>query len=145
MRALVERWESMPQRTSLAVSRYLTRIYFLMSIGIAVSAGTAMLVADDVVLRRPLFSTTGMSGLVWGVMLAPLLLVITVNAGVPRISARRARALFFFYAALVGLSLGTICYAATGASVAPTLLAIAAAFVMLALFSWTTGADFSPF
>jgi len=145
MRALVERWETMPQRTSLAVSRYLMRIYFLMSMGIAVSAGTAMLVVDDGVLRRALFPSTGMSGLVWGVMLAPVLLVITVNAGVRHISARRARALFFLYAVLVGLSLGAICYAAIGQSLAPTLLAIAAAFFILALFSWTSGADFSPF
>lgn len=145
MRALVERCVSMSSGTELALSRYMTRIYLLMSLGIALSAGAAMLVVRDGILRGALFTPTGVTGLGWAVMLAPLLIVVTISSGVSRISAKRARALFFLYAILVGLSLGAICYAATGESLGLTFLAAATAFLTLALFGWASGADLSPF
>lgn len=145
MRALVERWASIPETTNTAVSRYMMRIYLLMSAGIGLSAGAATLVAQDGALRGALFTQTGVTGLGWAIMLAPLLLVITISSGVSRISADRARVLFVLYALLVGLSLGTLCYAATGESLATTFLAAAGAFLLLAIFGWVSGADFSPF
>ena len=132
-------------RADRAASRYMVRIYLLMGVGIAISACAAFLVARNEMLRNALFTTSGMTGVGWVVMLAPLLLVVTISAGVHRLAPRRARALFFLYAALVGLSLGEIAYAATGQSLAITLLAAAGAFAALALVGWAGALDFSPF
>lgn len=130
---------------TVALSRYMNRIFLLMSAGIIVSAAAAAAVVDNAALRDALFTATGVTGVGWAIMLAPLLIVVTISAGVHRIRPSTARALFFLYAALVGLSLGGIAYAATGESLATTFLATAGAFVILALVGWTARADFSPF
>lgn len=144
MDSLAASWDTTPA-VGLSVSRYIYRIHLLMCAGIAVTAGAAALVAHNDIVRGALFTPNGVTGLGWAVMLAPVLLVVTISAAVDRISPRTARALFFLYAALVGLSLGAVTYAMTGQSLAVTLLATAAAFAMLALVGWVANVDFSPF
>ena len=50
-------------------------------------------------------------------MLAPLALVFFIGARINTLSAEAARLLFFVYAALVGLSLSTIFFVYTEASI----------------------------
>lgn len=145
MRTLTETATGSPAENDPGLSRYMMHIYLLMSAGIALSSGAAFLVAGNALLRAALFTPGGLTGVGWVVLLAPLLIVVTISAGVHRVSPPRARALFFLYAALVGLSLGTIAYAATGESLGLTLLSTAGAFSILALFGWRARADLSPF
>jgi FtsH-binding integral membrane protein len=93
-----------------------------------------------------LFSPDGhASGLGWIVMLAPLGVVFALSFGIARISDTTAQALFWVYAALVGLSLSTVLLAYTGASVAQTFFATAAGFAGLSLWGYTTKKDLSGF
>jgi len=144
MDSLATSWDATPP-VGTSVSRYICRIHLLMGAGIAVTAGAAALVGHNQVVRSALFTPTGVAGIGWAIMLAPVLLVVTISTAVVRISSRRARALFLLYAVLVGLALGTVTYAVTGQSLAATLLATSGAFAMLALVGWVAKADFSPF
>ena len=81
----------------------------------------------------------------WVVMLAPLGVVMWLSFGISRISEGTAKALFWAYAVLMGLSLSTVLLVYTGASVAQTFFASAAAFAGLSLWGYTTKRDLSAF
>lgn len=81
----------------------------------------------------------------WVVMLAPLGVVMWLSFGINRISEGTAKALFWAYAVLMGLSLSTVMLVYTGASVAQTFFASAAAFAGLSLWGYTTKRDLSAF
>jgi hypothetical protein len=66
-----------------------------------------------------------------------------LSFGINRISTTTAQALFWVYAALVGVSLSTILLVYTGSSVAQTFFATAAAFASLSLWGYTTKRDLS--
>src|SRR2546426_1093052 len=55
------------------------------------------------------------------------------------------RAVFFFYAELLGVSLAPILMAYTGASIARVFFISAASFGALSLYGYTTQRDLSPF
>jgi len=81
----------------------------------------------------------------WVVMLAPLGVVLWLSFGINRISDTMAKALFWAYAVLMGLSLSTVLLLYTGASVAQTFFATSAAFAGLSLWGYTTKRDLSGF
>ena len=92
-----------------------------------------------------LFTPTGPSVLGWVVMFAPLGLVLWMGFGIHRMAEFTAKMLFWAYATLMGLSLSTIFLAYTGASIATTFFAAAAAFGGLSLYGYTTQKDLSGF
>jgi hypothetical protein len=79
------------------------------------------------------------------VMFAPFALVMWLSFGINRMSEQSARVLFWVYAVTMGLSLSTILLVYTGASVAQTFFASAAAFGGLSLYGYTTKNDLSGF
>ena len=81
----------------------------------------------------------------WVVMLAPLGVVMWLSFGINRISEGTAKALFWAYAVLMGLSLSTILLVYTGGSVAQAFFAAAASFAALSLYGYTTKRDLAPF
>lgn len=81
----------------------------------------------------------------WVIMFAPFALVMWLSFGIARLSEGAARALFWAYAVTMGLSLSTILLVYTGASVAQTFFASAAAFGGLSLYGYTTKKDLSGF
>jgi FtsH-binding integral membrane protein len=78
-------------------------------------------------------------------MLAPLALVFFIGARINTLSAEAARMLFFVYAALVGLSLSTIFFVYTQASITRVFFISAATFGALSLWGYTTRRDLSGF
>jgi len=144
MRLLLKTSDEPEQNGGIAVTRYMMRINLVMAAGLAVTAGAAALVAREDALRGVVYTSTGLTGFGWAVLLAPLLLVIAISGAVHRITASAARTLFLAYAVLMGLSLGLLAYSATGQSLGLTLLATAGAYGMMALMGWTGRTDFSP-
>jgi FtsH-binding integral membrane protein len=71
-------------------------------------------------------------------MLAPLGVVMWLSFGINRISEGTAKALFWTYSVLMGLSLSSILLVFTGTSVAQAFFATAASFAGLSLFGYTT-------
>ena len=81
----------------------------------------------------------------WVVMLAPLAFVMVLSFGINKLSTGAAQALFWGYAAIMGLSMSTIFLAFTQTSIATTFFATAAAFLGLSLYGYTTKKDLSGF
>jgi FtsH-binding integral membrane protein len=120
-------------------------VYNYMASGVLLTGIVAMLFASSPYMSL-LFSPQGKpSGLGLIVMLAPIGLVFALSFGINRISETTAKALFWAYAVLMGLSLSTVLLAYTGTSVAQTFFASAAAFAGLSLWGYTTKKDLSGF
>jgi FtsH-binding integral membrane protein len=83
------------------------------------------------------------SPLKWAVILAPLGLVLALSFGIEKLKPATAQILFWIYAALVGLSLGSIFMVFTQTSIVRVFFITAAAFGALSLYGYTTARDLS--
>jgi len=79
------------------------------------------------------------------VMLAPLGFVFFLSFRVHAISAATAQALFWTFAAVMGLSLASIFHIYTGTSIARVFFIAAAMFGAMSLYGYTTKRDLSKF
>ena len=83
------------------------------------------------------------SPLKWVVILAPLAVVFLLGFRIDRMQVGTAQIVFWIYAALVGLSLGSIFLVYTTTSITQTFFITAAAFGALSLYGYTTQRDLS--
>jgi FtsH-binding integral membrane protein len=91
----------------------------------------------------PLGYTMFVGPLKWPIILAPLALVFALSFGIERMRPRTAQLMFWLYAALVGLSLGSIFMVYTQTSVVRVFFITAASFGALSLWGYTTQRDLS--
>ncbi len=91
----------------------------------------------------PLGNTMFVGPLKWPIILAPLALVFALSFGIERMRPGMAQLLFWLYAALVGLSLGSIFMVYTQTSVVRVFFITAASFGALSLWGYTTQRDLS--
>jgi FtsH-binding integral membrane protein len=117
----------------------MTGIYNWMMIGLLVSSGAAYFsVASGLV------TTLAQRGLLfWVVLLAPLALIFGMAAAMRSASVSTVRWLYILFTVLEGLGLSTVLIKYTGASVASTFVATAAAFAGLSLWGYTTKRNLS--
>jgi uncharacterized protein len=146
---------------------YMLRIYNYMVLGLAITGIAAlgiymlsvtgdMAAAAKVVARggtevparlagsmylTPLGYAVFVSPLKWIVFLAPLALVFGLSFGIERLRPATAQLLFWVYAALIGLSLGSIFMVYTQTSVVRVFFITAASFGALSLWGYTTQRD----
>ena len=99
-------------------------------------------IAGDMYLT-PIGYAVYASPLKWVIMLAPLALVFGLSFGSARLRPATAHALFWLYAALVGLSLGAIFMVFTHTSIVRVFFITAASFGALSLWGYTTQRDLS--
>jgi FtsH-binding integral membrane protein len=118
---------------------FMLRVYNYMAVGVGLTGLAAFLT----------YQLTGpellQSPLMWILMLAPLGLVFFISARINTLSVQAARALFFLYAALVGISLSTIFHIYTESSVTRVFFVSAAAFGALSIWGYTTQRNLSGF
>ena len=113
-------------------SAFLTQAFVWMFAGLLVTAGVAWTVqSNDRLLEFA-------AGNFFILFIAQLGLVIAISAAINKISATVALALFFVYAATLGLTIGLIVTAYSGASVATAFLSASAMFGAAALYGATT-------
>ena len=145
---------------------YMLRVYNYMILGLAITGiaalGIYMLsVTDDLtaaakvvrggaeiparlagnVYLTPLGYAVFVSPLKWAVILAPLALVFGLSFGIERLRPAVAQLLFWIYAALIGISLGSIFMIYTHTSVVRVFFITAASFGALSLWGYTTQRD----
>lgn len=77
----------------------------------------------------------------WVVILAPLALVFVLSFGIERLRPPVAQALFWIFAVLMGLSLGSIFLVFTHTSIVRVFFITAASFGALSLWGYTTQRD----
>ena len=121
--------------------RYMLGVYNYMASGLVLTGIVALLTASSPEAMAAIFGTP----LKWVVMLAPLGLVFFLGARINHMQTSTAQALFWAYAALMGLSLSSIFLVFTGASIAQAFFVTAAAFGGLSLYGYTTKKDLSAF
>jgi hypothetical protein len=120
--------------------RYMLRVYNFMAGGLGVTG----LVAYAAVATG-LYQQIAATPLIWVVMLAPLALVLLLSFRIERMSVGAAQTSFWFYAALMGLSLAGIFLIYTGTSIARVFFISAATFAAMSLYGYTTRRDLSRF
>lgn len=117
---------------SAKVTAFLRAVYGWMSVGLAITAAVAYLVAGspailEVVLRfRYVF------------LFAPLGIVLLMSARVNAMSPTTAAALFIAYSALTGVTMSFVLLVYTGESVASTFVVTAGMFGAMALYGTVT-------
>jgi FtsH-binding integral membrane protein len=124
---------------------YMLSVYNYMASGVLLTGIIALLFAPYA--GNVLISQTGrgMSGLGWLVTLSPLAIVFAMSFGMQRMRTSTLQMLFWAFAALMGLSMSTLFLVFTGASIAQTFFATAAAYLGLSLYGYTTKRDLSGF
>ena len=119
---------------------YMLKVYNYMASGVLLTGIIAMLFASsgyaDQIMR-------GGGLMPWVIILSPLAIVMAMSFGQNRMSAATLQLLFWAFAALMGLSMSTIFLVYTGTSIAQTFFAVAAAFMGLSLYGYTTKKDLS--
>jgi uncharacterized protein len=105
-------------------------------------AGNPARLAGNLYLT-PVGYTLFVSPLKWAIILAPLALVFSLSFGIERMRPAVAQLLFWLYAALIGISLGSVFMIYTQTSVGRVFFITAAAFGTLSLWGYTTRRDLS--
>ncbi|CAM1633489.1 Bax inhibitor 1-related [Bartonella apis] len=133
---------------------YMLGVYNAMAIGLVITGIAAFAIASLATTNDPTpymlpngvhltsFGVTFYtSPFAYVVMFAPLIAVFFLSFKIESLSTSSARALFFVYAALVGLSLSSIILRYTPASITQTFFITAASFGALSLYGYTTRRD----
>jgi len=123
---------------------YMLSVYNYMASGVLLTGIVAMLFAQSSLVNLIVNPATGQATpLFWVALFAPLAIVFILGFGINRISTRAAQALFWVYAALIGVQFSSLFLVYTGTSIAQAFFATAAAFLGLSLYGYTTKRDLS--
>ena len=133
------RTEADVAQIDVGLRAHMLRVYNYMASGVALTGIVAMLASGSPALMNAIFGTP----LAWVVMLAPLAFVLVISFGINRLSLFASQALFWAFAAVMGLSLSVIFLIYTGESIARVFFITAAAFGALSLWGYTTKRDIS--
>lgn len=117
--------------------RHMIGIYRNMALGLLATAAIAFMVASTPALVAVLFGTP----LKWVAMLAPLAFVMLFTFRIERMTTASARATFFAFSVVMGVSMASIFLVFTGASVAQMFLVAATMFMGASLWGYVTGRD----
>ncbi|MBV8938942.1 MAG: Bax inhibitor-1/YccA family protein, partial [Alphaproteobacteria bacterium] len=128
---------------------YMLGIYNYMASALALTGIVALVAARTPAIMAALYRMgpdgvfVGLSPLGWLVVFAPLGMALFMGFGLQRMSVGTAQALFWSFAAVMGLSLSSIFLAYTGASIARVFFITAGMFGGMSLYGYTTRRDMS--
>ena len=122
---------------------FVSNVFLWMFSALGLTAATAFLFGTNESLMSMLITVTPegyakTSILGWIVTLAPLGIVITMSAGINRLSVQNTVLLYVVYSILMGMSLSFIFWAYTAASIFKTFLISAGMFGVMAVLGYTT-------
>jgi FtsH-binding integral membrane protein len=121
---------------------YMLKVYNYMASGVLLTGIVALLFASSGMAAQVF---TGGGILPWVIIFSPLAIVFAMSFGQNRMQTSTLQLLFWSFATLMGLSMSTIFLVYTGVSIAQTFFAVAAAFMGLSLYGYTTKKDLSGF
>jgi uncharacterized protein len=120
--------------------RYMLSVYNYMAAGLGITGLVAY-----VAVSTGFYQQIAATPLIWVVMLAPLAAVLFLSFRVERMSIATAQAVFWGFAAIMGLSLAGILLIYTGTSVARVFFISAGTFAAMSLYGYSTSRDLSRF
>lgn len=117
---------------------YMLSVYNYMASGVLLTGIVALLFSSGgrESLAAQVFLAPGI--LKYVIMFSPLAFILVLNFGINRLSTAATQAVFWAFAAVMGLSMSTIFLVYTGASIAITFFATAVAFLSLSIYGYTT-------
>jgi len=127
--------------------QYFLKIYSLMSSGLAITALSAFTVFSVPALTNLMFNVSadgyliGMTGIGWLITFAPLGISLYFAFRLGRISTQNAQMLFWVYATLMGMSLASLGFVYTGASITKTFFICSGMFGGMSLYGYSTKKD----
>ncbi|HEX8366562.1 MAG TPA: Bax inhibitor-1/YccA family protein [Allosphingosinicella sp.] len=119
---------------------HMLSVYNYMTSGILLTGIVALLFSQWQGAPAILF---GPGVLKYLIMFSPLAFVLVLSFGINRLSTGTAQMLYWAFAVVMGLSLASIFFVYTQASIALTFFATAASFASLSLYGYTTKRDLS--
>jgi FtsH-binding integral membrane protein len=138
---LMTRTQAAAADVDVGLRQYMLRVYNYMTGGLAVTGIIAYVVGTNPTFLNAIYGTP----LQWVVMFAPLVLVMIFGFRLQKMSVGAAQAIFWAFAALMGLSLSYIFAVYTGASIARVFFITAGTFAAMSLYGYTTSRDLSGF
>src|SRR5207302_4243169 len=121
---------------------YMLSVYNYMASGVLLTGIIALGFANSSLIQLIVNPATGQATpLFWIVLFAPLALVFALGFGINRMSAGTAQALYWLYAALIGVQFSSLFLVYIGVSIAQTFFAVAAAFLGLSVWGYSTKKD----
>jgi FtsH-binding integral membrane protein len=127
---------------------YMLRVYNYMLVGLGLTGVVAWMTANtplSQVFYNQVITANGVQMqpniLGWIAMLAPIGMVLLLSFRIEKMSFASAQMTFWGYAALMGVSLSTILFVYTGASIAMTFFVTAGTFGAMSLYGYTTKRD----
>jgi FtsH-binding integral membrane protein len=115
---------------------HMLKVYNYMASGVLLTGIVALLFAQSGMAAQVLNTP-----LRWVLMFAPLGFIMVMSFGMNKLSTSALQAMFFAFAAVMGLSMASIFLVFSGESIARTFFVTAASFAGLSLFGYTTKKD----
>jgi len=135
------------QSFDAGLRQYMLKIYTLMSAALALSGVMAYSFMKVEALTALVYQIDpngvimGFTGLGYLIMFSPIGIALYFFMGMGRMSAQTAQTLFWVYAALTGISLSSLGFVYTGASIAKTFFITASVFGTMSIYGYTTKSD----
>lgn len=123
------------------VSTIMKNVYVRMTLGLLVTAVTALLAFNEGFVTFMI----NHSWIYWGLFIAEFGIVIGVSAGISKMKASSAAALFYLFAIINGLALSMIFAVYSPGSIAKTFFITAGTFGAMSVFGYTTKQDLTKF
>jgi FtsH-binding integral membrane protein len=129
---------SISQEQAVSMSKFVSRTYGWMFVGLLITSAISFLVASSESMLTTLAENRWM---LYGALIGELVLVLGLSAAINRISAATATFGFLAYSALNGVTMSLILLAYTATSVGQVFLITAGMFGGLALYGTVTKKD----
>ncbi len=113
---------------------YMLKVYNYMASGVLLTGIIAMIVGTNESLMATIYG----GGLRWIVALAPLAFIMVMSLGAHKMKSSTLQAIFWAFAAVMGLSMASIFAVYSAESIARTFFITAASFGALSLYGYTT-------
>lgn len=125
---------------SLAFPALMRKVYVWMTLALVLTGITAYGVASSPSLMMTIFQTPA---IMWGLIIAELIIVIAISAAINRLPLTTATLLFVLYSVLNGATLSLIFAVYTMSSIANVFFITAGTFGVMAAYGYFTKRDLS--
>ena len=120
------------------VQRFMAQIYFLMAIGLVITALVSTWVSTNLEL---LWRISTNPWIAFGLFILQIIIVVALSASIMRLSTGVAALLFLFYAALTGLTISTIFLIYTQEQIASVFWITAGTFLVTSIVGFVIKID----
>lgn len=129
----------------MGLRAYMLSVYNYMASALALTGITAYLAANYAPLTNALYffqgNHVGLTGFGWLVTFAPLIFVLVMSFGLASMSLVALQSIFWVYAGVMGLSLSSLFFIYTGASIVRVFFITAIVFGSMSMWGYASKRD----